>query len=92
MAYGLATEANTLLRVEDRALPDEGLDATGTTVDLVEGDLANDLVAVLPVTYGQCWAAVVEGSIYAYLRSFLIFSISPGSLLANVSFSDCMHC
>ena len=33
-------------------LPDEGLDATGTTVDLVEGDLANDLVAVLPVM--QC--------------------------------------
>ena len=30
-------------------LPDEGLDATGTTVDLVEGDLADDLVAVLPV-------------------------------------------
>lgn len=24
-----------------------------------------------------------------YLRSFLIFSISPGSLLAKVSFSDC---
>jgi hypothetical protein len=33
-------------------LPDKGLDATGTTVDLVEGDLANDLVAVLPVM--QC--------------------------------------
>lgn len=25
----------------------------------------------------------------SYLRSFLIFSISPGSLLAKVSFSDC---
>lgn len=44
---GLAAEADTLLRVEDGALPDEGLDATGTTVDLVEGDLANDLVTVL---------------------------------------------
>lgn len=30
-------------------LPDEGLDATGTTVDLVKGDLTNDGVAVLPV-------------------------------------------
>jgi hypothetical protein len=45
--YRLAAEADTLLRVEDGALPDEGLDATGTAVDLVEGDLADDLVAVL---------------------------------------------
>lgn len=44
---GLAAETDTLLRVEDGALPDEGLDATGTTVDLVEGDLANDLGTVL---------------------------------------------
>lgn len=44
---GLATETDTLLGVEDGALPDERLDATGTTVDLVEGDLANDLVTVL---------------------------------------------
>lgn len=29
-------------------LPDKGLDATGTTVDLVEGDLTEDLVAILP--------------------------------------------
>jgi hypothetical protein len=47
--YGLATEADTLLRVEDGSLPDERLDATGTTVDLVESDLTDDLVAVLPV-------------------------------------------
>ena len=44
---GLAAETDTLLSVEDGALPDEGLDATGTTVDLVEGDLANDLGTVL---------------------------------------------
>lgn len=44
---GLAAETDTLLGVEDGALPDEGLDATGTTVDLVEGDLADDLVTVL---------------------------------------------
>ena len=30
-------------------LPHEGLDATGTTVDLVESDLTNDLGAVLSV-------------------------------------------
>jgi hypothetical protein len=47
--YGLAAEADTLLRVEDGALPDERLDATGTAVDLVESDLADDLVAVLSV-------------------------------------------
>jgi len=44
---GLAAEADTLLGVEDGALPDKGLDATGTTVDLVEGDLANNLGTVL---------------------------------------------
>jgi hypothetical protein len=45
---GLATEADTLLRVEDGTLPDEGLDATGTTVSLVQSDLTDDGVAVLP--------------------------------------------
>lgn len=29
-------------------LPDEGLDTTGTTVGLVEGNLTNDLGTVLP--------------------------------------------
>lgn len=48
MTYGLAAEADTLLRVEDGTLPDERLDATGTAVHLVEGDLADNLVAVLP--------------------------------------------
>jgi hypothetical protein len=69
--YGVATETDTLLRVEDGTLkkkkivsglflayqdsqfatylPDEGLDTTGTTVDLVKGDLTNDLVTILPV-------------------------------------------
>lgn len=46
---GLATEADALLGVEDGTLPDEALDATGTTVDLVQGDLVDDLGAVLPV-------------------------------------------
>lgn len=47
---GLAAEADTLLGVEDGALPDEGLDATGTAIDLVEGDLVDDLGAVLPAS------------------------------------------
>ena len=47
----LATEANTLLGVENGTFPDEGLDTTSTTVDLVESDLANDFAAVLP---GMC--------------------------------------
>lgn len=46
---GLAAEADTLLRVEDGTLPDEGLDATGTAIDLVEGDLVDDLGTVLPL-------------------------------------------
>jgi len=47
VTYGLAAEPNALLRIEDRPLPHERLDATGTTVDLVESDLANDFAAVL---------------------------------------------
>jgi len=49
-------------------LPDKGLDATGTTIDLVEGDLADDLVAVLPVMQCQwpliseCGAAVADAA------------------------------
>lgn len=45
---GLAAETDTLLRVEDGSLPHERLDATGTTVDLVESDFADNSVAVLP--------------------------------------------
>ena len=48
-AYGLAAEADTLLRVEDGTLPNERLDTTSTTIDLVECDLTNDLVAVVSV-------------------------------------------
>lgn len=45
---GLATEADTLLGVEDGTLPDQALDATGTTVYLVKSDLIYDLRAMLP--------------------------------------------
>lgn len=51
---GLAAEANTLLRIEDGTLPDETLDATGTTVDLVQGHLVDDLGAMLPVLESRC--------------------------------------
>jgi len=30
-------------------LPDKGFDTTGTTVDLIKSDLADDLGAVIPV-------------------------------------------
>jgi len=45
----LATESNALLCVENRALPDEGLDAAGTTINLVERHLADHLGAMLSV-------------------------------------------
>jgi hypothetical protein len=45
---GLATEADALLGVEDGTLPYEALDATGTTVYLVEGDLVYYLGSMLP--------------------------------------------
>ena len=44
---GLAAETDTLLTVEDRALPDQRFDAAGAAVDLIEGDFADDLVAVV---------------------------------------------
>lgn len=34
-------------------LPNEGLDATGTTVGLVESDLTNDRGTVLPIIQNQ---------------------------------------
>jgi hypothetical protein len=46
---GLSTESDTLLGVEDGTLPDEGLDATSTAIDLVEGDLVDNLGTMLPV-------------------------------------------
>lgn len=47
-SYGLSTETDTLLRVKDGSLPDERLDTTGSSVDLVKGDLSDDLGSVLP--------------------------------------------
>lgn len=45
---GQASETDTLLGVENGSFPDKGLDATGTAIHLVEGNLADDLVAVVP--------------------------------------------
>lgn len=42
----LSTETNTLFRVEDRTFPDESLDTTLATIDLVEEDFTNDGVAM----------------------------------------------
>jgi hypothetical protein len=39
----LSSESDTLLGIEDGPLPDERLDSTRTTVDLVEGDLSDNL-------------------------------------------------
>jgi hypothetical protein len=74
-------------------LPDERLDATGAAIDLVESDLANDLAAVVPATTLLAMRYIRRQFDNAYFRSFLIFSISPGSFAAKVSFSDCnWHC
>jgi hypothetical protein len=55
-------------------LPNKGLDATGTTIDLVKGDLADDLVAMLPEKLCQLFAAeeaVRLGNILAELLDLL---------------------
>ena len=45
----LATETDTLLGVENGTFPNESLDSSGTAVDLVKGDLVDDLGSVLSV-------------------------------------------
>jgi hypothetical protein len=69
-------------------LPNQRLDAASTTVDLVKGDLADNLVAVLSgmMSMLRCGDAEVRKTNF---RSFLIFSISPGSFAAKVSFNVC---
>jgi hypothetical protein len=46
---GLSSETDTLLGIENGTFPDEGLDSSGTTVDLVKSDLADDSGAVVPI-------------------------------------------
>ena len=89
---GLATESDTLLRVEDRALPDEGLDTTGTTIDLVKSDLVDDLGTMLPmvkeklVLVDLCFMFRQSCRIaVTYLRRALICSIFSGSCSAKRS-------
>jgi hypothetical protein len=48
---GLATEANSLLGVEDGAFPHKALDATGTAIYLVKSDLIDNLGAMLSVQF-----------------------------------------
>ena len=90
-AYGLATEADTLLRVEDGTLPDERLDTTGTTVDLVEGDLTNDLAAIFPVYPCELESMTSYRACTDFL-SVLTFSMFSGILAAKVSFKLCDYC
>ena len=82
---GLAAEADTLLGVEDRAFPHEGLDATGATVDLVESDLVDDLGTMLPARSISMMSFIYEEGT-AYLRNVLISSIFSGSSSAKRSF------
>jgi hypothetical protein len=87
---GLATEADALLGVEDRALPDKAFDATGTAIDLIESDLVDDLGTVLPwnlVSFEQlvgCFSAGMTD-----LRRALICSIFSGRSSAKRSFRVC---
>lgn len=100
---GLSTESDTLLSVEDGTLPDEGLDATGTAIDLVEGDLVDDLGTVLPAKRRNNVSDANkvkrdEGLLsarfqamkldFTYFRRALICSIFSGRSSAKRSFRD----
>lgn len=91
---GLAAESDTLLGVEDGALPDEALDTTGTTIDLVEGHLVDNLGAMFPVfNAGVSQSDVRESSTQSGtdFRRALISSIFWGSCSAKRSFRVCQQ-
>lgn len=71
-------------------LPDERLDTTSTTINLVKGDLADDLVAMLSasIVSSIICGRRRRGMEEAYFLSFLIFSISLGILAAKTSLRD----
>jgi hypothetical protein len=85
---GQATETDTLLSIEDGTLPDKGLDATSTTIDLVKGDLADNLVAVVPSQL-SIESSLSLNSYATHLRSFLTCSIFSGRVSAKRSFKVC---
>lgn len=51
--YSLSSESDTLLGVQDGTFPDKGLDATGTTVDLVKSDLSENLASVFSTKFNR---------------------------------------
>lgn len=69
-------------------LPNERLDSTCTAVDLIKGDFADNLGAVLSVgnfVLADASTSIVAKAITNFL-SFLTFSISPGTFSAKTSF------
>lgn len=70
LGNGLAAETDTLLGVEDGTLPDEALDATGTTVDLVKGDLVDDLGAMLSAAARLAAVEVAIRGLNGYALTF----------------------
>ena len=69
----LSSETNTLLGVEDGTLPNEGLNTTSTTVDLVKSDLANDGRSMLPrgLLVRNTQAALIRHCLLAKLLDLL---------------------
>jgi hypothetical protein len=61
----LSTESDTLLRVQDGSFPDQSLDASCTTINLVECHLIDDLGAVLSmrvcISLSSCQLASLGG-------------------------------
>lgn len=84
----VSSAANGAVCCKSTHLPHEGLDAAGTTVDLVECNLANNLVAVVPARQSISTNHCVAIRLTTHFLSFLIFSISPGSFSAKVSLRD----
>jgi hypothetical protein len=45
---GQSSETDTFLRVQNGSLPHKGLNSSGTTIDLIKGNLTDDLGAITP--------------------------------------------
>jgi hypothetical protein len=83
---------NTDSRVSAVAyLPDQRLDATGTAVDLVKRDLANNLVAVLParLSIGVAGPEVPLDVLAELLDLLDLAGYFAGERLLQRLFSDC---
>jgi hypothetical protein len=85
---GFSSESNTLLGVQNRALPYKTLHSSSTTIYLVEGNLVDDLGAVLSAWKQKVRLSLCDKSraTNTHFRRAFICSIFSGRSSAKRSF------